>query len=52
VRDIDQDLIDEENQRKADRRREQARSSFIARDPYYPPLWAADEFDNVSDPEV
>lgn len=45
VREPDYDLIEEERMRKAEESRQRARSAAIHRDPYYPPEWAAAEFD-------
>lgn len=43
---------EEELQLRADRRREQAMARNIAGDPYYPPNWAAEEFERVYDAEA
>lgn len=43
--DVDQDLIDEDKQLKAEERHQSARRSEIYRDPFYPPEWAADEYE-------
>lgn len=43
---------EDELQLRAERRREQAMARNIARDPYYPPDWAADEIERVYDAEA
>lgn len=41
----DDEYRDEENQRRYEERKQQARLNAIYRDPFYPPDWAAAEFD-------